>query len=503
MTKQNPLRVVAAVALSSTAALMSGCMADVPDEPFDQIQSAAAVPGPWAPPESTLAIGRTQNVPYTVAADWDNGAHCVSSFPPGTQIVINFLRNHFVGISSFVSSFECKPGANPDRTSFHATGRAIDVMIPMDGSDADNGIGDPVGNFLIENAKRIGVQYIIWDRMNWKGRKGDFEEYTGTPHPHTNHLHVELTPEAAFKTEPWFEDLEVNGGLQGCKVAEKGATVDDNASCVQYFGNSSYWRVKTGVGHGNSLHWTQTSDRTTAYNSAMWALEFDKAGEYLIEVHLVAEYAQAPKTRYTVKHDGKEDTITLDQSAAAGWVKLGKTGKFKFAAGGKQNVAIYDNIPGQTVKKNICVDAIRLTRTDLPPPDPGTGGSGGGSGTGGSSGDPGAGGAGTGGAGTGGAAPETGGSAGQPPDTEVGGSAGTDGAGASTSTTDGGTSRPKVDGSPDDEDMDYDDDWDEDAFDDSSACSVKQGPSPANRSVSLFIMGLIGLAATVIRRKRA
>ena len=44
----------------------------------------------------------------------------------------------------------------------------MDVFIPVTGGQADNGKGDPVGNWLVANAERIGIQYIIWDHSDWQ-----------------------------------------------------------------------------------------------------------------------------------------------------------------------------------------------------------------------------------------------------------------------------------------------------------------------------------------------
>lgn len=49
------------------------------------------------------------------------------------------------------------------KLSVHAIGRAIDLMVPMEAGDANNGLGDPVANWLVENAEFIGIQRVIWD----------------------------------------------------------------------------------------------------------------------------------------------------------------------------------------------------------------------------------------------------------------------------------------------------------------------------------------------------
>ena len=68
--------------------------------------------------------------------------------------------------------------------------------MPLDGGEADNTLGDPIANYLIRNATELGVQFFIWDRSKWNIEYGG-PKYYGGSHPHHDHLHIELTPDAA------------------------------------------------------------------------------------------------------------------------------------------------------------------------------------------------------------------------------------------------------------------------------------------------------------------
>ena len=46
----------------------------------------------------------------------------------------------------------------------------------------------------IVNAQTIGVQLIIWNRVVWRAN-GSNEKGYGGPHPHNDHIHVEITNE--------------------------------------------------------------------------------------------------------------------------------------------------------------------------------------------------------------------------------------------------------------------------------------------------------------------
>jgi hypothetical protein len=89
----------------------------------------------------------------------------------------------------------------------HGSGRALDIFIPLHRGRADNDLGDPIANWLVQHASEIGVQFIIWDRTKWNisysGRKD--REYAGS-NPHIDHLHVELSPAGARGETAWFRD---------------------------------------------------------------------------------------------------------------------------------------------------------------------------------------------------------------------------------------------------------------------------------------------------------
>src|SRR6185369_9310993 len=98
--------------------------------------------------------------------------------------------------------------ANTSQMSVHGSGRALDIMIPTDHGDADNGVGDAIANWLITNSHTIGVQYLIWDHTQWSASRstGRVRAYTG-PIPHIDHIHAEITIEASHMETAWF-----NGG---------------------------------------------------------------------------------------------------------------------------------------------------------------------------------------------------------------------------------------------------------------------------------------------------
>ncbi|NIS36376.1 MAG: hypothetical protein GWN73_38280, partial [Actinobacteria bacterium] len=166
----------------------------------------AAHPGPWDIPSDTRAIADAQYVAYDGAGAWVGESGCGGSLLPGTAELRYYLLANFEQVSG-IGGYSCRRNTgNTSQMSVHGTGRALDIFIPLDGSSADNDAGDVVANWLIEHTEEIGVQYVIWDQWQWVAARssGDKDRmYTG-PHPHHDHLHIELTEEAADRRTAWF-----------------------------------------------------------------------------------------------------------------------------------------------------------------------------------------------------------------------------------------------------------------------------------------------------------
>jgi hypothetical protein len=122
------------------------------------------------------------------------------------------------------------------------------------------------------------------------------------------------------------------------------------------------------AGEGGSLLWTYAVDGDTTYNYAIFHLDVAETGRYLVEVSTPAPYAMSRQASYRVMHAGTEDRMPLDQTAVDGWSPLGE---IELAAGGEQWIRLDDNTgEARDTNTQIVVDAIRLTRVDLPPIDP-------------------------------------------------------------------------------------------------------------------------------------
>lgn len=118
-------------------------------------------------------------------------------------------RTGIVGISRW-----CNGSA-----SEHMEGRAVDWMLDAR-RPAQKAVGDAATAWLVanrgENARRLGVMYIIWNRRMWRAYAPErgWQPYTGAS-PHTDHVHVSLTWDGATKRTSWWTGRAVTASDLG------------------------------------------------------------------------------------------------------------------------------------------------------------------------------------------------------------------------------------------------------------------------------------------------
>lgn len=179
----------------------------------------------WKLPTEVLAAGRLVRNDYDAAPLWRGPSACAGRLRDGTRDLGVYLRDRYAAIDT-VGGYACRRNtADTARMSVHGTGRALDLMIPKRGGNADSVRGDVIANFLVTNASKIGVQLIIWNRTVWRANGTNAAPYGG-PHPHDDHIHVELTNQAARKQTPWFEMMR-DGGVMDAGMAD-GSSLDEN-----------------------------------------------------------------------------------------------------------------------------------------------------------------------------------------------------------------------------------------------------------------------------------
>jgi hypothetical protein len=84
-------------------------------------------------------------------------------------------------------------GVRPDSMKWHPQGLAIDVIIPEWDTAAGRALGDRIAKFAMANAKRFGLEYLIWQRT-YRPAKGKPHRMGDLGNPDANHYtHVHIS----------------------------------------------------------------------------------------------------------------------------------------------------------------------------------------------------------------------------------------------------------------------------------------------------------------------
>ena len=320
--------------------------------------------GRWQPSAEVMAIGDLQAVAYNAAPSWNDGSNCSTGATEGALTLRDHLLGYFPQIAS-VGIYNCRAIAGTNSMSLHGVGRALDIMIPTVGGDADNDLGDPIAAWLILNAAAIGMQTIIWDHSIWRVTYDPrIHEYTGE-NPHVDHLHVEINVDAANERPPWFE---APFGPEACAALPAGESIIDNGDdCLRVYGPAQFWRDES-AGYGGDLLWTNAFANDTPSNWAEWSLPFEAPGQYEVAVHVEPTFGVYQATRYQVAAGGVTHDVVVDQAAASGWTTLGT---FAFTGAPGEGVKVFDNAAGAVPSdQHIVVDALRVRPPSaVPPPE--------------------------------------------------------------------------------------------------------------------------------------
>lgn len=106
----------------------------------------------------------------------------------------------------------------------HPKGLALDFM-----TFKDTAKGEVLANYVVNNASRLNVTYVIWNRRIWKPDKGWYR-YTGF-NPHTDHVHV------SFQANPTGA-----GGINGASIqTDSLSLVTDPLDAIKAFGAAAKW----------------------------------------------------------------------------------------------------------------------------------------------------------------------------------------------------------------------------------------------------------------------
>ncbi len=168
---------------------------------------------------------------------------CSGGPTPGAKALLAYLLDRY----SYAESqgiYNCRKVRGGNSRSTHSEGRAVDLKIPVGrGGSARPELGDPVVRLLASQGKRLGIQRLIYNRQSWSAAAPSGKHYGGK-HPHFDHVHIELTPQAAAALN--YATLEaVLGNGNGSRPRNSGkanaALIDAAFAAGWAQGQKSYW----------------------------------------------------------------------------------------------------------------------------------------------------------------------------------------------------------------------------------------------------------------------
>ncbi|GAB48454.1 peptidoglycan-binding domain-containing protein [Mobilicoccus pelagius] len=161
----------------------------------------------------------TRALPSTLDARprYQAGVSCDPVDRPGTtalgRLLVDTYGTGVFGVSRFCDGSQ----------SEHHEGRAVDWMLsandPTQKAVAESFLAWLTANSG-ERARRLGVQYVIWNRTMWRAYAPErgFAPYSG-PNPHTDHIHLSLTWDGAMGRTSWWSGQVVHTQDVGtCRV---------------------------------------------------------------------------------------------------------------------------------------------------------------------------------------------------------------------------------------------------------------------------------------------
>jgi hypothetical protein len=152
--------------------------------------------------------------------------NCTGGETPGTRALQNFLLvelNKLPGCETIDSGiYNCRNIGDTGQKSVHSEGRAGDTGVRLPGGGwprveiAEPGIWK-WANRLIDRAEELGIQYVIYAQRACRPGQ-TWRPYTGAS-PHFDHIHWELTRQAAQALTPQYVQ-QVLGEEDGDDMAD-------------------------------------------------------------------------------------------------------------------------------------------------------------------------------------------------------------------------------------------------------------------------------------------
>ena len=116
----------------------------------------------------------------------DLGSTSLNKLQTYPKLAVLAIRDKFPQISTMYGW-----RASSSYSEDHPSGRAVDVMIPS--YKTNKALGDKVAQYLIDNAKKLHVNYVIWRQRSYSIERGTWKKMDdrgGDTANHYDHVHV-------------------------------------------------------------------------------------------------------------------------------------------------------------------------------------------------------------------------------------------------------------------------------------------------------------------------
>lgn len=176
---------------------------------FLTVTATAATVLVTAPPASAALPDLRFSRAIEQLAPYQGQTTCSPTVKPGTAALRAFVMKAFPGTRDSGITRACSVGGRSEHKEGRAWDWGVRYSVASERSKATAFLNwlrktDSYGN-RFANARRLGVQYVIWNRQIWSSYQADagWRPYSGSD-PHTSHIHLSLSWPGALKKTSFF-----------------------------------------------------------------------------------------------------------------------------------------------------------------------------------------------------------------------------------------------------------------------------------------------------------
>lgn len=157
-----------------------------------EVMSAA---GPSASTPDAMPDDETENMCAASRPRASRSVYNLSKLPPGKAPEDRLQRYTILtnrAVSAAFPQIQTIGGYRPDSMKWHPQGLALDITIPSPTSPQGISLGNGILQFLLKNAKTLGVDHAIWRQHIYypSGTAEPMEDRGGLTANHFDHVHV-------------------------------------------------------------------------------------------------------------------------------------------------------------------------------------------------------------------------------------------------------------------------------------------------------------------------